>query len=112
VSHLRFFVETLVFGFAFFAGYAINNNFVSQSACLLISRISEVLVDLAILEFFTNRHILHLMHFFMPGTILLGLWVVRGGTLLLISLFRIFSGLLWATKGGRVKTSLSWVHLS
>ena len=58
-------------------------------------------VDFTLLQVSMNGQILQLLHFFMPGFILVGLLGARGGTLALTILSFMLGGRLYATNGGR-----------
>ena len=72
-----------------------------------------VLLDVVftLLQIWINGQIGHLLHFFMPAIILVGLLGPMGGTLVLTSLSLIFGGCLYAIKGGRGNTSFKWGSL-
>ena len=63
-------------------------------------------VALTLLQGRTKGQIGHLLHGFMPGMFLTGLFGANGGTFALISLSLILGGRLYAIKGGRGNTSL------
>ena len=66
---------------------------VEQSTLVLISTLKFVDVAFTVLPSWIKGQTLHLLHFFIPGTFLLGI-LFGGGTLDLINLSLIFGGLL------------------
>ena len=58
-------------------------------------------VDFTLVQVSMNGQILQLLHFFMPGFILVGLLGARGGTLALTILSFMLGGRLYATNGRR-----------
>ena len=82
-----------------------------QVTAVLMSIVVLLNVAFTLLQIWINGQIGHLLHFFMPAIILVGLLGPMGGTLVLTSLSLIFGGRLYAIKGGRGNTSFKWGSL-
>ena len=83
-----------------------------QLTGLLISTVKLVAVALTVFPSLTKGQIGQLLHFDIPGITLLGLFCIAAGIFERIILSLIFWGLLYATSGGRGKTSFRWGSFS
>ena len=77
-----------------------------------MSTVQLVAVALTVFPSLTKGQIGQLLHFVIPGMILLGLFWGVVGTFERIILSLMFWGLLYATRGGRGKTSFKWGSFS